>query len=80
MYFEELLPFFKLKFSDSKSMWDNVKTHAKVGKMKGNSQKIVLDTEHGELDKDGDVANYLNQFFKTKVMRLQKNLSPCSMT
>ena len=38
-------------------------------------KKIILNTENGELDKDEDVANFLNVFLKTNVTKLQKKLS-----
>ena len=62
--------------NSSKNMWDKVRGLTGLGKKKDQEQKMVLDTEDGELVEEEEVANYMNEYFRQKVVNLQNKLSP----
>ena len=65
----------RLNVSDSKLMWKRVNTEANIKKgMKETKMKLV--TERGVLEGDKEVADYMNLYFKTKVVKLEAQTSP----
>ena len=65
----------QLSVQDSKTAWARVQRLSGTSK-KTDSGKIVLETEKGILENDDEVANYLNEFFKMKVVKLQQQTKP----
>ena len=59
---------------NAKLRWKRVKTHAKIGR-KGGAQEIELDVEDGRrITEHAEVAERLNNYFKTKVVKLRQDL------
>ena len=65
----------KLNVDSSRQMWSRVKNEAGLNK-KGKESKIKLKVGDQLLTEEKEVATYLNQFFKDKVVRLEAQTNP----
>ena len=66
----------KIAVEDSKKSWNAIKYWSATNKKQVDTGKMVLETPEGIIENDQEVANYLNQYFKDKVVRLQTQTKP----